>query len=208
MSKNQILKITNNVKKLPSNGKKIFIKAYNNSNSIESAWGVVSQKYKPKNDSFVLTNSVGISAVLNKEGFFSPTFYYEPTLSSTSIDDHGQKVSEGLLKRAITKRMIEDEGDILHFGNKGIRKYNGLYKLRGCRYDDENKNLKIKIILDKNHSEYKTALKMHKKYPMLGLSAEFFNPIVVDDEIVDCDSIGWSVLPNPSLKKTLFKTKQ
>ncbi len=186
------------ISNLPHNGKKLLVKAYQNSkdsglsesDSIDNAMFVIGKTYP---DKISLNQSFDMKTVLTKEGgIFNKGFYFDAVLSNVYKDNDGQNATKTLLKYLSDNDAIENEGDVFHKafnGETGIWK--GLFKKIKQNFDGTKLNLKFAI--NKNHDKYKDFLKLHKKEPFTHLSAEFYSPQLVDNKIVFANKLGWTL---------------
>ena len=204
-----ISELPKQVKSLPLKAKKIWLKAFNASyhkygeeSAIKIAWSAVKKKYtKNKKGVWVTKSTVKAKAVISKSGFFIPSYYFDAVLTSSTLDEDGQKVSPVLIKSIMHN--IDENGDIEHLKVFGDNRFNGVFKLIKKELDGDK--LKIRFTINKAHPKYKNVLNLIKKYNHLGLSAEFYNP-QVDEEgnIINAEGLGWSVVVNPANPDSYF----
>jgi len=140
-----------------------------------------------------LSQNIDMQTAIVKEstGLFNSSYFFDATLSSTTIDDQNESASSSLLKWLDENGRIEEYGDIKHYELNGVSSWKGLFKLVNHYMDGEK--LKIKAIIDKSNPNYKEFLKMHKETPFTMLSAEFKNPKKIGNKIVYANKLGWTL---------------
>ncbi len=187
------------VKTLPMKAKKIWLSAFNKAinkyseeSSIKIAWTAVKQSYKKLDNKWVIRKSVKLNSVIQKSGFFNPSYMFDVSLTDCWDDLDNDNVSIDLLKKiASNKDMIDYDGDFQHLKLDGDSSYKGIAKLVDIMYDSGK--LVGKFMFNKNHNKYNDILKQLKNKPKIGVSAEFYNYKKDGNTIVDCDRLGWTI---------------
>ena len=203
-------KLKDLVGSLPTKGKKIFLKTFNSAikthseaDSIKIAWSAVKQRFKKVDNKWVIKKDVETKAVVAKSGFFFPTHYFDAELTGTAEDSDGHRVSDVLLQNLFKTNKIQGDGDFEHLKLFGDKRYSGVYKLIKSEYNDGS--LRVKFALDRSHKAYDKLVDVHKRKKVLGLSAEFYDPVIENDVIVGASGLGWTVTERPSNLRGLFK---
>lgn len=192
--------LPSSLKKLSSIDRKLFTKTYDilkgkgisEEESFDKALfsvGKTSQDLVTES----LSQDINLQTVIVKEGgFFNNNYFFDATLSSSTVDVDNQSVSPALLKWLDSNGNIETEGDIRHLAFNGIDgSWKGLFKLISHNFVDNK--LDIRFAADKKHPKFKEFLSLNKKNPFNMLSAEFYNPRKIGNKIVYSDKIGWTL---------------
>ena len=181
------------ISKLPLKAKKLYVLAFNKLGSHKLALDIVRQQYKYAKGNWYIKKSIPIKSILKKSGFFTPTYYLDIPITSTKVDKDNHRVSSSLLEKLVRYRLIDEYGDIDHLSlESGIDTFNGLFKLSDYRLDDDK--LMARLILNKEHDNYKSFIKSGLINKITGVSAEFYDGVLTNDnEIIDCDRLGWTV---------------
>lgn len=208
MPYNNISDLPKTVKELPTQAKKLFIKVFNSvyekygeERAFKIAWSAVKEKYKKKDNKWVLKRSFNTQCVLRRSGFFKPLYFFDKVLTTADQDSLGVSVDESLMEKLVKENKIHPEADIEHLSTEGDRRYKGAYKLIKPSYKDGE--LRVRFYLDKTHPKAKELIKYHKENEKLGLSAEFYDYILQDNKVINCSSLGWTITTNPINKQTL-----
>jgi len=200
MPYSKISELPSTVGKLPTEAKRMWLKAFNKAHAdgyseeqaIKIAWSVVKKKYKKQDDTWVIKKTMSLETNIHKSGLFNPTYSLDLIVASTGLDAQGQEVSDSLLERAFSGGLIDTEGDIDHLDlNTGNDWTTGLFKSVKQFYKDGK--LHIKAIADKTHKAYKWFIDNKIYRHIKGASAEYINPIVDGNKIIDAERIGWTV---------------
>lgn len=203
MPYSEISELPKAVKNLPAEAKRLFIKAfnkaykdYNEEQAFKIAWSVVKKAYSMTGNKWVMKENIAVKSSINREGYFwNPSYYFDIILSGNREHIDGKKVSQKLLYKLYSENLIDDDGDINHLAIDGNPEYKGLFKKIGQKFKDGY--LAIRVAINKAHNKYKEFIKNNKdKY--LKLSAEFYNPKVLGDLILDADGVGWTLTDNPA----------
>lgn len=210
MSNPELSQIQQIISSLPTHGKKIFIKAFNEAKgsydedeSMKIGWSAVKRYYKKVDSKWVLKRDIETKAVVAKSGFFFPTHYFDAELTNTMQDSDGHRVSDTLIQNLYKTGKIQIDGDFEHLKLLGDKRYVGAYKLIKSDYNDGA--LRVKFALDRGHRAYDKLVSVHKKKKVLGLSAEFYDPVIENGVIVNSSGLGWTVTDNASNRRSLFK---
>ena len=186
------------VKKLPANAKRIFLKAFNASfakygeqASFQIAWGAVKKMFSKKNDVWVRKSSVSVKSVVARSGIFGTRYFFDAVIASNELADDGYIATDGLLESIVKTRRIDNYGDADHNKLSGNYRLNKLFGLTNYQYLDGK--LYGKFFVDKTHPQYKWFIENYKNRE-IQLSAEFYNPKIKENKIVDCEKLGWSVV--------------
>lgn len=204
MPYSKIQDLPKQVMSLPTQAKKIFLKAFNKASKDNSeekafkiAWSAVKKIYTKKKNKWVLKREIDIKSTVNREGYFwNPSYYFDIILSSNGTHRDGKKVSKKLLNKLYSDNLIDSEGDINHLAIDGNPEYVGLFKKIGQTFVDGV--LKIKVAINKAHDKYKEFMSDKKYKDHIKLSAEFYNPVMYGDLILDAEGLGWTVTDNPA----------
>jgi len=192
--------LPSSLKKLSSIDRKLFVKTFDilQSKGIseeESFDKALFSVGKTSDDltTHSLSQDINLQTVIVKEGgFFNKNYFFDATLSSSSVDSDNQSVSNSLLKWLDDNDRVDSEGDIKHLAANGNdSSWKGLFKLMHHSY--QNDKLDIKFSANKEHPKFKEFLVMHKEDPFTMLSAEFQNPRMIGNKIVYSDRIGWTL---------------
>jgi len=208
--KNMEDSLDSTIQSLPVKGKRLFLKSYealskegvSEDKAKEYAFDIVSSSFKQRGDSWSTKQDVVLETAIIKEGgFFNPQFNFSATISSTAMDDQKQYVDKTLLQQLSSKGLIDNYGDIFHFGAKGDSSWKGLFKKTDASMNDDK--LDIKFNLDTKHKKFKDFIKLSKKYDFSELSAEFYNPVMMGNRIIRASGLGWTLTnkgSNPDAK--------
>lgn len=200
MPYSNIKELPNTVGKLPTEAKRMWLKAFNRAYSdgyseeqaIKIAWSVVKNKYKKSDNGWVLKKAMSVETNLHKSGLLFPTYSLDLVLGSTTPDAQGHEVSGSLLDRLYTNKLIDIEGDIDHLDlNTGNDWTTGLFKAAKQFYKDGK--LHVKAIADKSHKAYKWFIDNKIYQYIKGASAEYINPKLEGNKVVDAERMGWTV---------------
>lgn len=204
MPNTSIKQLGKQVSSLPTEAKKIFLKAYNTAyaqtnneeSSFEIALAVVKKKYTKEKNKWILKSSVSVNSDVKRSGIFLPNLTFTAVVSSINKDYEGNSVSDILLRNLSNSNLVENHGDFDHLLFDGFSNYKGAFKKLNHWYD--NGKLYLKFLIDKSYDKFNDVKELFKDKKIAEVSAEFYNPVVVNNKIVNASRLGWSVCRNDS----------
>jgi len=139
---------------------------------------------------------------------------FELVLTNPELDQDNESANLSLIQKLYSNGLIEKYGDVDH---ETYCRTAGLMSKRSQYTQDEGTdclylldsyrmvgdNLVLSVKLNDNHklcSKYKS---LNNTGRYLKASAEFNDPIIINGEIIDASSIGWTITENPILESAI-----
>lgn len=201
--------------KLPVKGKKLWESAfaeakkkYSTEKSAAIATAAVKKSFKKAKTGKYVAKSGALKLTLIKSGWFFPDYKFKIVISDDQVDLDGERVNSDLLQKLVSENRVDRIGDVDHevvARDLGMMKQRslltsdegteGLYYLDDVKYDGGKAIATIGM--NKKHKHYNKYIGLHKKGEYLYASAEFKNATISGNEIVNADSMGWTLTNNP-----------
>jgi len=199
MSENNKKQLPEQVKSLPLEAKKIFLKAFNSARSngkndndaIKVAFSAVRVKFSKKGNSWVKSSKTSVKTVVARAGFLNKKYYVDIPIASNNPTLDEYIATESFLEAMVREGKVSFKGDLEHNTLEGNLSTKNLFFAPNITYQDGK--IIARLFLDEEHQKADWFKKNYFNKEIMA-SAEFYNPKIMDNKIVDAEGIGWSVI--------------